>query len=75
MKQYMQFAAQQLTKRQMNEIRGGIKVICATYTLGDNQLINYFEGEGVTLNEAINDVAQEYEDVWVDENDCHVIEL
>lgn len=50
MKNMQNFAAQQLTKKQMNAIRGAVNILCPLYMNGI--LVNYIYASGDTLAEA-----------------------
>lgn len=50
------FAAQQLTKNEMNAVRGGVSVVCDVLDLNDKK-ISTVKGEGATFIEAWVDAA------------------
>lgn len=50
------FAAQQLSKMQMNAVRGGVTVVCDVLDLNDKKIATV-KGEGATFLEAWVDAA------------------
>lgn len=73
MKTIQNFAAQQLTKKQMNEVTGGRVAILCPIRSADGKILNYIYASGETFNNAAQEVARQANAANVSTDDCEFL--
>lgn len=73
MKTMKNFAAQQLTKKQMNEVKGGkVAILCPILGAGGKP-INYICASGETFDDAAQEVARQANEAKVNTGECEFL--
>ncbi|WP_299220701.1 hypothetical protein [uncultured Alistipes sp.] len=76
MKTMKNFAAQQLSKKQMNDVKGGrVYVNCTIWDIHENKAVEWsHSATGATLEEALRNMHADLDEGQI-AADCHISEL